>query len=304
MKKAFSVFLTLFTIITILFFILRILPGGPFDEEQALAPELKKMVEAKYHLDQPVFTQYFSYLGNVVKGDLGESYRLTGKKVTEILADTLPATFLLGLLSLLVSYIFGIALAMTSLGPGRVWWGRFVQFFANAGSSMPTFLAGPLLIMIFSFWLDWLPPALWDGPSYYILPVLALSLRPMSLIIRLIRSAGLESIQTDYVRTAQAKGVSEKTILFKHVLRNSLIPLISISGSIFAQILSGGFLVEEIFAVPGVSRHFIESVSNRDYSLVMGLTLVYACMLIGFNVLFDFIASLIDPRISVKSEAK
>lgn len=298
MKKIFSSLVTLFLIITLLFFILRGLPGGPFDTEQALPPEIKAQIETKYGLNAPVYKQYFSYLGHLLKGDLGESYRFQDQKVSTILKDTLPATFKLGILCLITSYLIGIFLGIISLRKGKLWLSESIQFFANAGSCMPTFLAAPILILVFSFWLDWLPPALWEGPKYYILPVFALSLRPMSLIIRLIRVSGLENINTDFVRMAQAKGLSENVILFKHVLKNSLVPLLTISGGLFASILSGGFLVEEIFAVPGVARHFIESVTNRDYSLVMGLAIMYSMLLITFNLLFEFITGFIDPRIS------
>ncbi|MBK9295020.1 MAG: ABC transporter permease [Oligoflexia bacterium] len=301
MKKVFNkllqLFLTLFVISTLLFFILRFLPGSPFDEEIALSPEVKQSIEAYYKLDQPIYVQYLSYMKGLLSGDLGESYKFQGLSVNTILAQTLPSTLALGLMALLFSYFVGVILAISSINPKKPLWNKSVQFFSNAASSIPNFLSAPLLILIFSFWLDLLPPALWEGPSYYILPVVALSLRPMSLIIRLLRYSGLESIRADYVRMALAKGVSTSAILFKHVLKNSLIPLLAISGSLFAQILSGSFIIEQIFAVPGLAKYFVESVTNRDYTLVIGLSLVYSIILVTANMFFDLLVQIIDPRI-------
>ncbi len=298
MIKVGQFFLTMFFIVTILFFLLRLLPGGPFDGEIALTPEMKSHVEEKYKLGSPLYIQYFNYLNQLLHGDLGESYKFEDRKVTEILKETLPVTLSLGLCALFVSYLLGIGLGILSIGTRNSFVNSFIELLANAGSSIPTFLAGPILIFLFSFYLDWLPPALWESPRYYILPLVALSLRPTSLIIKLIRSSGLENIKAEYVQTARAKGVKDFAVLYKHVLKNSLIPLLSISGSLFAQILSGSFLVEQIFAIPGVASHFVESVIDRDYSLLIGLTLVYATILIITNMVMDEVATLVDPRLS------
>lgn len=292
-----QVFITVFAIATLLFFLLRSLPGGPFDEENVLPPEIKQKIEAQYKLDKPVYVQYFYYIKDLAQGHLGESYKFQGKSVNEILKQTLPSTLLLGVMTLFFSYIVGIVLGLSSINPQTPLWNSSVQFFANAASSVPTFLAAPLLILVFSFWFDLLPPALWEGPSYYILPVLSLSLRPLSLIVRLLRYSGLESIKADYVRMAMAKGASLNTILFKHVFKNSVIPLLAISGSLFAQILSGSFVVEQIFAVPGLAKYFLESVVNRDYTLVIGLSLVYSIILVVANMFFDMITQVVDPRL-------
>ncbi len=301
LRKLLQFFLTLFLISTVLFFLLRSLPGGPFDDEVVLAPEIKAQVENHYHLRDPLLTQYASYMGGLFTGDLGESYRFQEVKVSSILRDTLPATFALGGMAFLLSYFIGIFLGILAAGRS-VFISQIILGFSQIGSSVPTFLAAPILISIFSFYFDLLPPALWNGSTYWILPVVALSLRPLSLIIRLVRTSAVENLQTDYIKSARAKGLTENHVLYKHVLKNSLIPLLSISGSLLAQILSGSFIVEQIFAVPGVAKHFVESVGNRDYSLLIGLTLVYSILLVAGNMFFDILAAVIDPRISVENK--
>lgn len=276
---------------------MRLLPGGPFDEEVVLPPETKTVLLEKYQLHKPIGYQYTHYMSQLIQGNLGESYKYRDKKVSQLIIDSLPTTLALGFMSLVLSFAIGIVLGVLSLGKNNVWGEKIIPIFLNGGSSLPSFLSAPILILIFSFYFNIFPPALWSGPEYYVLPVLALSLRPLCLIGRLVRTSGLDNIQSDFVRTALAKGVSEKTILFKHILRNSLMPLLSISGSIIAQVLSGSFIIEQIFAIPGISHHLIESVSNRDYPVLMGLSLIYVFILVLANFISDILALIVDPRL-------
>ena len=278
---------TIFVIATITFLLLRVLPGGPFDEEKVLPPEIKANIEAKYNLNAPLWVQYRDYIFGLLRGDLGPSYKYIGRSVSDIIADSMPKTFQLGFYALLVSFLFGIPLGILAAARHNTWIDNLAMGGAISGVALPSFLLAAVLIYVFSEQLRLFPPALWDGPQYYLLPVLALGVRPISVIARLVRASVLDVIRSDYVRTAWAKGLDEKRILFKHVLRNSLIPIFSISGPLIAGILSGSFVIERIFAIPGGGEHFVQSVTNRDYSLILGLTLLYSALLVFANLVMD-----------------
>jgi oligopeptide transport system permease protein len=297
LKKLSEGIATIFIVVTLTFFILRLLPGGPFDSETALDPQIRQRLEAQYGLDLPVHSQYLRYVGNLARGDLGESYQYTGQNISELLADALPVTVGLGLMSLVFSFLAGIPLGLWTAAAHRTRFDAVALIATISAMSLPSFLTGPLLVLIFSFWLDWLPPALWDSPRYYILPVATLSIRPMAMVARLVRASVLEVIHSDYVRAARAKGLGENRILFKHILRNSVIPITAIAGSLVANVLMGSLIVEMIFAVPGIARHFVDSVVNRDYPLVLALTIAYSVILVVGNMLMDLVSSAVDPRI-------
>lgn len=280
-----------------MFFLLRILPGGPFDTEVALTPEVKAHLDARFHLDQPLLTQYFSYIKSLGQGDMGSSYHYLDQNVGEIISEALPASLKLGFFSLITSFLLGIPLGLVAARYHNRWGDRIAMLFATVGVSMPIFLLAPVLILIFSFYLDILPPALWEGPRYYILPVFILGVRPAAMIARLMRSSALDVMNSDFVRTARSKGASENRILFKHVLRNCLIPVLGISGTLVAQVLSGSFVVEVLFAVPGLGHYYIESVIDRDYPLVMSISFMYALLLSSSNFLMDVLSNLVDPRV-------
>ena len=297
---------TLWVIATLTFVLLRFLPGGPFDEEKALPPEVKVSIEKKYGLRQPMLQQYGTYVGGLLRGDLGESYKYVGRPVSSIIAETLPVSVQMGFYSLILAFIIGFPLGLIAARRPNSWVDRFAMIFSISGVALPSFMVGPLLVMIFSFGIPlaifrgFLPPALWDGPSYMILPVITLGLRPAGIIARMMRASILDVIQLDFVRTARAKGLSEFIILTKHVTRNALVPMLSISGPLVAGILSGSFVVEVLFAVPGMGKHLIQSVTNRDYPLVMGLTLVYAVLLVVANLIVDLLYVVVDPRIQLE----
>lgn len=284
---------------TLVFFISRFVPGGPFDQERALPPEIKANILAKYKLDLPLHLQYISYLKDLVRGEFGPSFKFIGRDVNDILRDTFPVSLQLGVFALLIAYIFGIPIGIISAYKQNTWVDSFTMFTAIVGITLPNFLAGAILILIFAKHLRWFPAGLWEGPAYWVLPAICLGIRPIAFIARLLRSSILEVVQEDYIRTARAKGLSEFPIMMKHVFKNSLIPIITITGPLAAGIVTGSFVVEQIFAIPGMGRHFVTAVSNRDYPLVMGTTIVYGILLILSNLAVDVTYAMVDPRIKL-----
>ena len=242
----------LLTVATLTFAIMHIVPGGPFDKEKKLPPEIKANVEAKYHLDKPVHKQYILYLYGLIKGDLGPSYKYLGRDVRDIIKDTFPVSIQLGFLSLLISIIIGIGTGIISGIKSDTWWDRMTILFATTGISLPNFILGAILILLFSHFYKILPPALWEGWRYMILPSITLGFAPASYIARLTRSSVIDVMDKDYIRTARAKGLRGRNIVLKHVLKNSIMPVITILGPIIAALVTGSFIVEYIFSIPGM----------------------------------------------------
>lgn len=298
-KRVGEAALTLFVIATATFMLLRYIPGGPFDSEKALPPEVKANIEAKYKLNEPLLVQYGDYLVKLTKFDFGESYKYVGRPISDIIGETFPVSFQLGIYALVVSFIIGIPLGVIAAANHNKWIDTFAMGFAISGVALPSFLVAPIAIIIFCFWMDLLPPALWESPAHYVLPVLILGIRPAAVIARLTRSSVLDIIRSDFIRTAYAKGLEQKIVLFKHVLRNSLIPVVTVSGPLMANILSGSFVIELVFAIPGMGKHLIQSVTNRDYPLILGVTLLYAAILVLANLVVDLLYVIIDPRIKL-----
>ncbi len=297
LKRISGALFTLFIIATVTFVLLRTLPGGPFDQEKALPPEIKANIEAKYHIDLPLIYQYGYYLSGLAKGDFGESYKYIGRNISTIIGETLPVSIQLGIYALILAYLIGVPFGVLSASRQNTMTDRLLMVGAVSGVSLPSFLVAPLLILFFCFYMDWFEIALWEGPSYYVLPILVLGVRPVAFIARLTRASVLEAIQSDYVRTAKAKGLRSWNILYKHVLKNSFLPVLTFSGPLIAGILTGSFIVEHIFAIPGMAKHLVNSVTNRDYPLILGVTLVYSTVLIFSNLVVDLLYSHFDPRI-------
>ncbi len=304
-RRLVEALVTVWIIASLTFLLLRFLPGGPFDQEKTLPPEIKANIEKKYGLNDPMSTQYFHYITGLAQGDLGESYKYIGRSVTDIIKDSFPISFQLGFYSLLLAFLIGVPIGMFAAGKHNTFWDSSAMVLAISGVALPSFVFGPLLVLIFCFGVPFpafkgmLPPALWDGPIYYILPVITLGIRPAAIIARLMRSSVLEVIHADFVRTAKAKGLAQRTVMYRHVLKNSLLPVITISGPLCAGVLSGSFVNEIIFAVPGMGKHLVQSVTNRDYPLVLGLTLVYAALLVLANLVVDLLYVVVDPRIQL-----
>jgi oligopeptide transport system permease protein len=231
--------------------------------------------------------------------DLGESYKYIGRDITSIITETLPNSVQLGVYALIVSYVLGITMGVLAGWKRGSWLDFSAMFMAISGVSLPSFLMAPIFIMVFSWWLGWLEPALWEGPTYYILPTLVLGTRPAAVIARLTRASVLDVVHSDYIRTAKAKGLDARSILFKHVLRNSLIPVLTLSGPLAAAILTGSFVIEQIFAIPGVAKHLVLSVTNRDYPLILGTTLLFSVLLVVANLVTDLVIAVVDPRVKM-----
>lgn len=282
---------------TLTFLIMRVVPGGPFDRDKKLPPEIVANIEAKYHLDRPVLEQYLLYLGQAVQGDLGPSYKYVGRNVSDILAETFPVSLTLGLCAVLVTLGLGIPAGVISAARRDTGIDRACIFLATLGISLPSFVMGTLLILLFSHKWHLLPPALWEGPKYVLMPAFALGAGFAGYIARLLRSNLLEVLSADYIRTARAKGLKERTVVLKHAFINAVSPVISVMGPLTAGLVVGSFVIEYIFSIPGMGNYFITAVTNRDYPLIMGVTLVYAVLIVLANIAVDLIYMMIDPRV-------
>lgn len=290
--------LVLFFVVSLTFFLIRFLPGGPFDAEKDLPPKIMENLEKKYRFDEPVWKQYLIYVNNLAHGDFGPSYKYVDRSANEIIADTFPVSLQLGITALLISLVFGISLGVVSSLSPRSFADFLTAVISISLVSVPNFVVGAILIYFFSIRLGWFPAALWGRPEHYILPALTLAAGSTAYIARLVRSSMIEASRELYVRTAMAKGLSRIKIIYKHVLRNALIPVTTVLGPIFAYLITGSFVVEHIFAIPGMGRFFVFAVSNRDYSVVLAITIVYTIILVLANLIVDVLYTRLDPRIS------
>jgi oligopeptide transport system permease protein len=298
-KRFFVSLLTILVVITVTFFLMRLMPGGPFDGDK-LTPQAKANMAAKYGTDKPLFEQYTMYLNNLVHGDLGESMVFEGRKVAETIETSFPASAKLGMVAVIIAIVGGVLLGTLAALKNGKWPDRVVVFFATLCITIPSFVIGAVLIYVFGVYLELLPPTGFGKPENYIMPCMALSASSLSFITRLTRSKLIDVLKSDYIRTAKAKGLSKGTIIFKHALRNSLIPIVTYVGPLVASILTGGFITEKIFAIPGLGNEFVQSVTNRDYTMLLGVTVFYCTMLIFFTFLVDILYVLIDPRIKLQ----
>lgn len=289
----------LFAVVTLTFVIMHVVPGGPFDKDKKLPPEIMANIEAKYHLDKPLLEQYLLYIRQMLKGDLGPSYKYPGRDVTDIIRDTFPVSMTLGLCAVLVTLGLGVPAGIVSAYRQNSILDRFCILFATFGISLPSFVVGTLLIFVFSHKLNLLPPALWEGPLHAIMPAFALGAGFAAYIARLTRATLLDVLSADYIRTARAKGLDETAVLLKHALKNSIYPIISVMGPLTAGLVTGSFVIEFVFSVPGMGNFFITAVTNRDYPLIMGVTVIYAVLIVAANIAVDMIYVWLDPRISL-----
>jgi len=290
--------LVLFFVVTLTFFLIRFLPGGPFDAEKDLPPKIMENLEKKYKFNEPLWKQYLIYVNNLVHGDFGPSYKYIDRSANEIIADTFPVSLQLGITALFISLFFGISLGIVSSLSPRSFSDFLTAVISISLVSVPNFVVGAILIYFFSVKLGWFPAALWGRPEHYILPSLTLAAGSTAYISRLVRSSMIEASRELYIRTAMAKGLSRVKIIYKHILRNALIPVVTVLGPIFAYLITGSFVVEHIFAIPGMGRFFVFAVSNRDYSVVLAITIVYTIILVLANLIVDILYTRLDPRIS------
>ncbi|MEI8215713.1 MAG: ABC transporter permease [Eubacteriales bacterium] len=301
-KRSIILVLTLILISTITFFLMNIVPGGPFLSEKSPSKAVLAMLEAKYGLDKPLIIQYKNYMVGLAQGDLGVSLKKKGRPISQIIIEKFPVSARLGSIAIVISIVLGIPIgAIAALRRGE-WLDNLLMFIATIGIAVPGFVVATSLMIIFGVKLHILPTYGLTTPLHYILPALTLAFYPMSYIARLMRSSMLEVLSLDYIRTAKAKGVSQFKMIFKHALRNSLIPVITYLGPLMAYILTGSFVVEKIFTIPGLGGEFINSITNRDYPMIMGTTIFLAAILIVMNFLVDLIYKAVDPRVTLDKE--
>lgn len=289
----------LWLVATLTFLLLRVVPGGPFDSEKQLPPEIRANVEAKYHLDDPPWRQYARYLGGLARADLGPSFKYLGRDVATILTETFPVSLGLGAMALTIAVVLGLGFGVAAGHRPDGWIDRGAMVLATAGVALPNFVLGVVLVLVLSHQLNWLPPALWEGPRYLVLPAITLGLAPAAYIARLTRASLLDASRQDYLKTAYAKGLSSRAVLLVHQLPNALMPVVTILGPLTAALITGSFVVEYLFAIPGMGRFFITAVTNRDYPLIMGVTLLYAALLVLANLIVDIATAWLDPRVRI-----
>ena len=303
-RRLISLIPTLFLIVTFSFFIMKVAPGGPFSAERNPPPEVLANINKVYHLDEPLPKQYVRYLGNMLRGDLGPSFRYKDYTVNDLIGNTMPNSLILGITALCSALVFGLLVGLVSAVKRNSIADYASMSVAVIGISVPLFVVGPLLMLLFAVKLKWLPTSGWitgrQGLKTLVMPALALSLPYFAYIARLSRASVLEVLRSDYIRTAYAKGLSYPVVLFKHALKGAMLPVISYLGPAFAGIITGSVVIEKIFLVPGLGTFFVQSALNRDYTLIMGTVVMYSIILIFMNFVVDILYAVIDPRISYK----
>lgn len=303
-KRVLFILLSLFIIVTATFFIMRVAPGSPFASERALPPEILENLNAKYGLDGTWYEQYFNYLGQVVQWDFGPSMKYKGQTVNEIINDGFIVSLTLGLEALFIAIGGGILFGIIAALKHNRWQDYSVMIIAVFGISIPSFILAAMLQYTLGYELGWFPIARWESFAHTIMPAFALAATPLAMIARLTRSSMLEVLNHDYIKTAKSKGLSQMTVTVRHAIRNALLPTITYIGLLMAGIITGSFIIENIFAVPGLGKQFVVSITNRDYSVIMGTTVFYSVLLLFSMLLLDIIYSLIDPRIKLAGQKK
>jgi len=287
----------LFFVALITFTLMHLVPGGPWSGQKKLPDQARANLEAKYGLDKPVYEQFGQYLLNLAEGDLGSSYRQSNRPVRDILMEQAPRTIVLGLMALIAAIVVGVSLGLlSSMRPNTLIDYASVAF-ATFGASVPSFVLGMLLLILFSAYLHWLPTGGWGTWQQAIMPVIALSVLPAAYIARITRASMLEVFQQDYIRTARAKGLKENVIVLRHVVKNGLIPVLTILGPVAAALITGSFIIEYLFSIPGIGRYFVTSIAARDYGMIMGTTLFYTTIVVLANLIVDLLYAVVDPRI-------
>ena len=289
--------LSLLVIAALVFLLLKALPGGPFDTEKSLPPEIMRNIEAYYGLDRPLWEQFVRYVGNALQGDLGVSYSQRDLPVVDLIAQRLPISLELGFYAILFGLLFGLPLGVLAAAYHNRLPDYVATLLAVLGTSIPNLVLAPMLILFFGLFLKWLPIARWTTWDSKLLPTLALGLSIAAVISRLTRSSMLQIIQEDFIRTARAKGVPEHKVIFKHSLKGGMLPVVNFLGPAVAGLISGSFVVETIFQIPGLGRHFVNAAFNRDYTMIMGTVLFYAILIVLFNLVVDIIQAAMNPRL-------
>jgi oligopeptide transport system permease protein len=291
----------LFVVSAITFTVMHLTPGGPFDKERRIPDSVRENIERKYGLDKPFVVQYLDYMSGAVRGDLGPSYRDSRRSVTEIILGGLPVTGQLGLQAIALGILVGIPLGIVAALKQNTWADFAGIAFSVGGYSVPNFVLAIVLILVFSVVLHWLPSGNWGTPYHLVLPTVALATGPAAVLARYTRASILDVVRQDYIRTARAKGVVERLVVTRHMLPNALIPVVTVLGPLAANLITGSFIVESMFGIPGIGRLFVSGVAERDYPVIMGATLFYALIIALMNLFVDTLYVLIDPRIKFTS---
>ena len=300
LKRIAMAILTIWIVITVTFFVMRAVPGGPFLSEKAVSEAAQKALEAKYGMDKPLMVQYFTYLKDIVtKFDFGPSIKLRGRMVIDVITDGMRTSAKLGVCAAAIALVIGVVLGSVAALRRNGFADKVIMVLTTAFISMPSFIIGSLMVLILSVKLGWFP-ANGETAKGLVLPIIALSLSPMANVTRLTRSPMLDVLGQDYIRTARAKGVPPMKIVFGHALKNSLIPVITYVGPMLAYIVTGSLVIEQVFAVPGIGRAFVSSITGRDYPLIMGTTIVLATLIVIMNLVSDIMYKLVDPRINLE----
>lgn len=299
-KRVLMVVITAFLVATLTFFVMNMVPGGPFLSEKAVTPQAQAAMEAKYGLDKPLPEQYATYMNGILHGDFGLSLKKRGRTVTQIITTKFPVSARLGGIALIVAVCIGVPLgAVAAFNRGKLV-DNILVVLSTAGIAIPSFLSSTLLMYIFTTKLELLPSLGLKTPSSYIMPVMALALYPSFYIARLMRSSMLDVMGQDYMRTARAKGVSTFKSIFKHAMRNAILPVITYLGPLLASLMTGSFIIEKIFNIPGLGSEFVGAITSRDYPMIMGTTIFLAVFIIGMNVIVDIAYAVVDPRIKLR----
>jgi oligopeptide transport system permease protein len=300
-RRLLSAILAIWVVITVTFFFMHAIPGGPFQRDKVLPPAIKENIEKRYKLDDPLLVQYKDYMLNLLKGDLGPSFKYRGQTVNGIIAARFPVSLQLGLVAFAFALLVGVSVGIVAaLNQGKIL-DYLVMSFSTLGVAIPSFILGTLLMLVLSYKLGLLPPATWGTPLHIIMPAISLGALPTAYIARLTRSSMLDVLSQDYMKTAKAKGLPRRRIVWVHAIKNAIIPVLTYSGPLLAGIITGTFVVENIFAVPGLGKHFVTSIYNRDYTVILGTTVFYSMILIGLNMLVDIAYSQFDPRIKLSA---
>jgi len=298
LKRLFISILTILVLITIVFILVRLMPGDPFASDK-LTPEIRLNLERYYGFDKPLIVQYFTYMGNILKGDFGYSIKYVNLTVNSIIADSFPYSFDLGMRSLSISISIGLVFGMiASLNRGKSL-DYISVIIAIIGTSVPDFIIGGLLQYFFGLKWGLFPVAQYKGLEYTVLPSIALGFYTLAMVSRLMRASMLEVVQQDYIKTAKSKGITKLRIIFKHQIRNAIMPVVTVLGPTVASVLTGTFVIESIFAIPGMGKYYVQSVQNLDYTLILGMTIFYGAFLVIANMIVDILYGIIDPRIRV-----
>jgi len=299
-KRLLGIVVTLWLIVTLVFFLVRLAPGGPFDQDRQVPAEVIAALDAKYHLDDPLPTQYGDFLADLVlRGDLGPCFKYPGRTVNELIAQSLPVSMQLGIMAMLLALAMGIPLGIIGATRQNSWADTLAMSVAMIGISIPRFVLAPLLVLAFGIGLYWLPVARWETWRHMVLPVLCAALPTAAYVARLTRGGMLDVVHSDFIRTARAKGLPESRVIVRHALRGGLLPVVSFLGPGFSGLLVGSLVIERIFNIPRMGRYFVEAAQNRDYNIVMGITLVYGTLLMVLNALVDVAYAWLDPRVKL-----